>query len=1456
MLAAGVMLAASWGALAAAPVQITEFMPEDATVLPDEDGDYRGWIELHNRGAEPVSLEDFGLSDDTTRPFKWRFPQVILRPDERLVVFVTGKDRREPPVLPAPAPDWLPSQLPGLLLWLDAAASETLDLDAGLVCRWRDRTGRPFENPPATPLSPDQIGGLMLWLDADDAQTLEWRQGARLGWQDKSGHNRHAVAPSFRANPTWTAGANARRYLRFDGADDHLELPRLEGICTVLWVAREDATVQEYAALLGHHEAYDFHPGERRVILEPNFRSSVSGWINGVEVDPYRTLIPRELALVTLMSTNAARVSLLGSDRLLTNRFWRGDLGELVCFDRVLTKTERASVEAWLLQKWQPHQAPPPAHYDAVQDEPTRRPRLIHEPLSGLTALRFDGEDDHLLFPRLDNVQSVFWVAHERPTPSGQFPVVVGDTIRYGLHRGDGGKIYHYLWTAGEVLDGQTWLDGLSLDPLVTRLPEKRLLLGTQATGSLPLGTVGSGRLLERYFWGGDIHEILLFDRQLSDAERSSVENYLMARWRLPDRRLHTNFELNPAGGWLVLTAPSGLTVDVVPPVAVPPRISYARAEAGSRDFAFCPEPTPGRANESPLFGSLTEPPGFDPPGGFFDQQVEVQLTAAPDAVIYYTLDGSVPLADPGGTSQVYQAPLILKTGAVVRALAVRPGALPSAVITRPYLAGPKPALPVVSLAADPVDLWSEERGIYATGPGASQYPPYLGANYHKAWERAAEFTFLETNGLPAYHAGAGLRIHGSYTRAAPQKSFRLYARRQYGAGSFRHAFFPGQAVDRFEALVLRNAGNDWSYARMRDRLGQALGAELGVDHAQSRPVAVYLNGVYWGQYYLMERADEHFLAEHNGLGEQDLVVVANGTEIPVGDHRDYVRLRADCWTLDLREPANLESVLARLDLNSLLDYHITQIHLDNSDWPTHNTILWRPRRPDGQWRWVLLDLDGTFDILKQGFTRPTLRIALGLEPEFAASYPATVFLPQLLQNPGFRDTFLNRFADALNSVFAPAHVLERINTLAAELEPEMERHLARWRPEATYYWPVHTNLAAWQAEVEHLRAFARERPAAMRRQLVEHFGLAGTAELLVRVNDPARGRVRVNSLRLPAGTREWSGLYFRGVPVEVEALPEPGAEFAGWEELPDAPALMRLALDGVVELTAAFQPAGEPVPLPRPFALWQGEYRFDALPADTPPGTYPPAMIFLQTATRDPGLDAAFETPWTLPYSLTSRSRVSGLDGRGVSFLNTGNPQESSGAGYLGAVVLALNTEGVRRVRVTWTSGTVTPNSRPYALRLQYRVGDAGPFADVTDAAGRPLEYRRSPVAGDFAVLGPVELPAAVDDRPLVQLRWVYHRTGEGPDSGARDELRLDDIRVSAEPAPPKLRVVQELLTRRYWLEAAGLYRRPARVQSSDDLVHWTDEGAIEGGWDGRAARPLDPPPPETARFYRLRLP
>lgn len=1449
--------------LAAAAPRINEFMAADPGLLPDEDGDARGWFELYNPGPEAVQLQNHGLSDNPGQPFKWRFPAVTLPARGHLVVFTSGKDRRELTVPPGVDPNWSPAQLSGLLLWLDAAAADAVELEAGGVRRWRDQTGRPFVPPEITPLAPEAVPGLTLWLDAADTATLSRDGAGTLYWRDKSNLGLMVQAPSPAASPTDFLADNGRHYLRFDGTNDYLQLPRQDRVRTVLWVARRDPATYRFAVLLGDPKTYDFHGGEDGQLLSPLHAPGWSAWINGVEVDPYRVVAPPQPAIIALRSGTGGGFSLLGSDRLLDGRFWAGDLGELLCFDRALSDAERAGLEEYLRRKWQPPEPPPPASYDALQTNATHQPRLVSDPLSGLPALRFDGEDDHLLFPRLERVQTVFWVARERPVPSGRFPTVLGDLIRFNLHRGEGGKIYHYLWAALGVREGRTRLDGAEIEPDVTVLPERRVMLSTVTTGPITLGTVASGRLLERNFWGGDIHEILLFDRALAPAEVDQVETYLRAKWRLPERHLHTNFELNPAGGWVVLTGPDGRMLDAVSYGPLRAGLSYARSgvndpEEPEGTFGFCAEPTPGRANTTPRKVGVTPPPQVTPGGGFFGESVHVSLAAAPGATIHYTLDGSIPRAEAGGATRVYQEPFQLQTSAVVRVQAFLPEHVPSEVVTVPFLAGTPPTLPVVSLVVEPEDLWSDARGIYAYGAGAGTPG---GANFYKAWERAAEFTWLDTNGVPAYHAGAGVRIHGGYSRSAPQKSFRLYARREFGTGKFRHAFFPGGGVDEFESLVLRNTGNDWPLARMRDRLAQSLGAELGASAMRARPVVVWLNGAYWGHYDLTERADEHFLAEHFGVEPDALDLIENGSEIPVGDHRAYTQLIQQSLVRDPGDETAYAPVLAQLDLDNLLAWHVTEIYLDNSDWPTHNTLLWRPRRPDGQWRWVLWDLDGTFDILKQGFARPTLRIALGLEPEFAASYPATVFLPQLLRNPGFRDAFLNRFADALNSVFAPAHVLERINTFAAELEPELERHFARWRSEATFYWPVHSNLAAWQAEVEHLRAFARERPATMRRQLVEHFGLAGTAELLVRVNDPARGRVRVNSLRLPAGTREWSGLYFRGVPVEVEALPGPGAEFVGWEELPGAPALVRLLLGEVTELTATFRPASGPVTHPTPFALWQGEYRFEALPANMPPGTYPPAMIFLQTAIRDAGLNAAFEMPWTLPYNLTSRSRVNGLDGRGVSFLNTGNPQEVSGAGYLGAAVLALNTEGVRRVRVTWTGGTVTPNSRPYALRLQYRVGDAGPFTDVADAAGRPVEYRRSPVAGDFAVLGPVELPALVDNRPLVQLRWVYYRTGEGPDSGARDELRLDDIRVQAQPVgedPPEAPHLSLQMSGdgRLGLRTTAPSGRRGWVLRSTDLANWSPAGVWTADARGEVAWEIPPPPGGAAAFYRLWLP
>lgn len=77
-------------------VVISEFLAsaENAAGLKDEDGELQDWIELHNRGSNPARLAGWSLTDDPEEPGLWIFPDIILAPGARLVVFASGKDRR------------------------------------------------------------------------------------------------------------------------------------------------------------------------------------------------------------------------------------------------------------------------------------------------------------------------------------------------------------------------------------------------------------------------------------------------------------------------------------------------------------------------------------------------------------------------------------------------------------------------------------------------------------------------------------------------------------------------------------------------------------------------------------------------------------------------------------------------------------------------------------------------------------------------------------------------------------------------------------------------------------------------------------------------------------------------------------------------------------------------------------------------------------------------------------------------------------------------------------------------------------------------------------------------------------------------------------------------------------------------------------------------------------------
>ncbi len=77
-------------------VFISEFMASANNNLLDKDGQNSDWIEIYNSTFEDVSLKGWGLSDKAKKPFKWIFPDIVLKAKQRLLVFASGREQNSP----------------------------------------------------------------------------------------------------------------------------------------------------------------------------------------------------------------------------------------------------------------------------------------------------------------------------------------------------------------------------------------------------------------------------------------------------------------------------------------------------------------------------------------------------------------------------------------------------------------------------------------------------------------------------------------------------------------------------------------------------------------------------------------------------------------------------------------------------------------------------------------------------------------------------------------------------------------------------------------------------------------------------------------------------------------------------------------------------------------------------------------------------------------------------------------------------------------------------------------------------------------------------------------------------------------------------------------------------------------------------------------------------------------
>ncbi len=720
--------------------------------------------------------------------------------------------------------------------------------------------------------------------------------------------------------------------------------------------------------------------------------------------------------------------------------------------------------------------------------------------------------------------------------------------------------------------------------------------------------------------------------------------------------------------------------------------------------------------------------------------------------------------------------------GTVVRARVIKPGALPSAVSTNTYFVTPQGrvryGLPVAALTIQENELFDYGDGVYTAGVDfdtwRTAHPnepagPVSDANWRRQGDSAeyhAHFELIEPGStLTALSQDVGFRIHGNATRVFRMKSLRLYARSSYGASSFAYPIFPDQPYRNYYRLILRNSGNDFGQTMLRDAAIHAIMAPLGLDTQAYRPAVVFVNGEYWGIHNIRERYDKYYLAQVYGVDPENIDLLEDYGVVEEGDDIHYVALVRYITRNGAAGQSQYDYITTQMDVDNFTDYEIAEIFARNTDWPGNNISFWRlktdtyqpgaPYGHDGRWRWLLFDTDFGFgqDGGPTAYAHDTLAFATQAG---GAAWPnpdwSTLLLRSLLTNETFRQHFISRFADLLNTAFLPDRTVAVIRGMEQAIEPEMAEHVARWSAPAS--------VNAWHDEVAAMVEFANQRPYYQRIHIRNKFGLAGNFALTVDVPDSAQGYVRVNTIELlnstpgvPAAPYPWTGIYFQGIPVELEAVARPGYRFAGWQGLPaGTPALTVQTFTTDVALTAMF----EPVVAPSPVLLHY--WHFNDLPSGAL--TEVPADFSLQSGA-------------TITYPGTGAGTMDRVNDAGTELnarmdqpaghaLRVRNPSNSR------ELILALPTTGYRDVVLRYA--VMRTDNGAQEQRLYYRTAETAdwtPFGDVMAVTQefQVYEFDFSQVAG-------------VSDNAEFSVRILFGGENSGGSSGNN---RFDNITVDA---------------------------------------------------------------------------
>jgi len=607
------------------------------------------------------------------------------------------------------------------------------------------------------------------------------------------------------------------------------------------------------------------------------------------------------------------------------------------------------------------------------------------------------------------------------------------------------------------------------------------------------------------------------------------------------DMQSHTNFKLSKLIGYIGLFDKDTLLIDSINYSVQYKDISYGRDPENLENWYFFESPTPGKMNSTEKFVDRAKNPLMLPNDRFFESDVSIQLNIDdPDAVIYYTTDGTVP----NKSSSIYSEEIIISETSVVKARSFKEYLIGSEIISNTYFIDEQTILPIFSISTDPNHFFDDKLGIYVEGTnGITGNCSNSPKNWNQDWEREIHLEFFESDKTIILEQDAGIKINGGCSRIYPQKSLAIFAREQYGLKSMQHIFFKDRNYNEYNSIILRSSAQDWWRTMFRDGMIQTLfKSRLEIDYQEYRPSIVFLNGEYYGIHNIREKLNKHYISNIHEVAKDkiDLIEISKEIKINEGDRIAYDILMNYVSKNDLSIEQNYNHVKSLMEIDEYIDYCIAEIYSANADWPGSNMKMWREKKPSGKWRWMIYDLDFGFGGNAEGqYDSNTLALATAANgPDWPNPPWSTLLLRKLLENESFKNEFIQRFALHMSTTFNPARVNNVIDSLQAQIAAEMPRHKLRWERSISFG-------DSWQDIVEIMREFARKRPQYVREHFSEKFDLHGTSNLTINIDGEKGGSIFFYNEFLT--DTSYSAVFFNNSKVILIARPRDGYKFIGW---------------------------------------------------------------------------------------------------------------------------------------------------------------------------------------------------------------------------------------------------------------------------------------------------------------------